>query len=156
MSPQTWWMLCGNSRTRFSFRQRIVRRRRRRFPPRFTRPFLRFRLLPWLMAVGYYQLAWLLYVCWPAASYRLNAAFEDHAEHEYMLFVTEHPDWEGQPYDGSFEDGYGHHGSLADLFRQIGHDERVHKLESLADLEEPRLGDARSAARPAGADVPRI
>ena len=72
------------------------------------------------MAVGYYQLSWLLYICWPAASYRLNAAFEDHAEHDYMLFVTEHPEWEAQPYDGSFRDGYGHHGSLADLFRQIG------------------------------------
>ena len=35
-----------------------------------ARPFLRFRLLPWLMAVGYYQLSWLLYICWPAASYR--------------------------------------------------------------------------------------
>jgi ubiquinol oxidase len=117
----------------------------------FARPFLRFRLLPWLMAVGYYQLSWLLYVCWPAASYRLNAAFEDHAEHEYMLFVTEHPRWEGQPYDGSFKDGYGHHGSLADLFRQIGHDERVHKLESLAALGEPRLGDGRSAPESAQA-----
>jgi hypothetical protein len=120
-----------------------------------ARPVLRFRLLPWLMAVGYYQLAWLLYVCWPAPSYRLNAAFEDHAEHDYMLFVTEHPDWEGQPCDGSFAAGYGHHGSLADLFRQIGHDEQVHKLESLAALREPRLGDARSSARPSGADVPR-
>jgi hypothetical protein len=111
-----------------------------------ARSVLRFRLLPWLMAVGYYQLSWLLYVCWPAASYRLNAAFEDHAEHEYMLFVTEHPTWESQPYDGSFGDGYGFHGSLADLFRQIGHDERVHKLESLAALEEPRLRGDLSAA----------
>ena len=110
-----------------------------------ARPVLRFRLLPWLMAVGYYQLSWLLYICWPAASYRLNAAFEDHAEHDYMLFVTEHPEWEAQRYDGSFQDGYGHHGSLADLFRQIGHDERVHKLESLAALDEPRLRDNPSA-----------
>ncbi len=110
------------------------------------RPGLRFRLLPWLMAVGYYQLSWLLYICWPAASYRLNAAFEDHAEHDYMLFVTEHPEWEAQPYDGSFQDGYGHHGSLADLFRQIGHDERVHKLESLAALAEPRLRDDLAGA----------
>ena len=111
-----------------------------------ARPFLRFRLLPWLMAVGYYQLSWLLYICWPAASYRLNAAFEDHAEHDYMLFVTEHPEWEAQPYEGSFQAGYGHHGSLAGLFRQIGHDERVHKLESLAALDEPRLRDDLSAA----------
>jgi ubiquinol oxidase len=121
-----------------------------------ARPALRFGLLPWLMAVGYYQLSWLLYICWPAASYRLNAAFEDHAEHEYMLFVTEHPEWEAQPYDGSYQDGYGHHGSLADLFRQIGHDERTHKLESLAALAEPRLRDDPAAApatrssRPAG------
>ena len=70
-----------------------------------ARPVLRFRLLPWLMAVGYYQLSWLLYICWPAVSYRLNAAFEDHAEHDYMLFVTEHPEWEAQPYDGSFQAG---------------------------------------------------
>ena len=111
-----------------------------------ARPVLRFRLLPWLMAVGYYQLSWLLYLCWPAASYRLNAAFEDHAEHDYMLFVTEHPEWEVRRYDGSFQEGYGHHGSLADLFRQIGHDERVHKLESLAALDEPRLRDDLSAA----------
>ena len=111
-----------------------------------ARPVLRFRLLPWLMAVSYYQLSWLLYICWPAASYRLNAAFEDHAEHDYMLAVTEHPEWEAQPYDGSFQDGYGHHESLADLFRQIGHDERMHKLESLAAMDEPRLRDDLTAA----------
>ncbi len=29
--------------------------------------------------------------------------------------------------------------SLGDLFRQIGHDERVHKLEILARMEEPRF-----------------
>jgi hypothetical protein len=45
-----------------------------------------------------------------------------------------------------FQDGYGHHGSLADLIRQIGHDERTHKLESLAALNEPRLRDDLSAA----------
>ena len=111
---------------------------------RLARPVLRFRLLPWLMAVGYYQLSWLLYICWPAASYRLNAAFEDHAEHDYMLFVTEHPEWEAQPYDGLVPGRLPvTTGSLADLFRQIGHDERVHKLESLAALDEPRLRDAR-------------
>ena len=55
------------------------------------------------------------------------------------------PRREAQPYDGSFQAGYGHHGSLADLFRQVGHDERVHKLESLAALDEPRLRDDRPA-----------
>ena len=30
------------------------------------------------------------------------------------------------------------YGSLADLFRQIGHDERTHKLDSLANRRAPR------------------
>ena len=104
-----------------------------------AQPFIRFRLLPQLMAIGYYNLSWLLYVLWPAASYRLNAAFEDHAEHEYMQYVAEHRGLEQQPFGGMFEQDYGSYASLADLLRQIGHDERVHKEESLADLAEPRL-----------------
>lgn len=111
-----------------------------------AQPFARFRLLPQLLAIGYYHLSWILYVLWPTASYRLNAAFEDHAEHEYMLYVAEHPELEHQPYEGMFGRDYGHYASLADLFRQIGHDERVHKEESLAELAQPRLraadGDA--------------
>ena len=105
--------------------------------------FVRFRLLPQLMAIGFYHLSWLLYVLWPAASYRLNAAFEDHAEHTYMLFVAEHPELENEPYGGMFEKEYGRYASLADLFRQIGHDERVHKEESLAELSELRRPPAQ-------------
>jgi ubiquinol oxidase len=63
-----------------------------------AQPFARFRLLPQLMAIGYYHLSWILYALWPSASYRLNAAFEDHAEHEYMLFVADHPELEHEPY----------------------------------------------------------
>jgi hypothetical protein len=33
----------------------------------------------------------------------------------------------------------GHFDSLADVFRQIAHDERVHKLESEALAKEPRF-----------------
>jgi hypothetical protein len=42
-------------------------------------------------------------------------------------------------------EGQGHHGSLAGLFRQIGHDERVHKLDSLASLLAPRPHQAHEA-----------
>jgi ubiquinol oxidase len=111
-----------------------------------AQPFVRFRLLPQLMAIGYYHLSWMLYMLWPAAGYRLNAAFEDHAEHEYMLFVAEHPELEDEPYGGMFEREYGRYASLADLFRQIGHDERVHKEESLANLAEPRLQSSAAGA----------
>lgn len=34
----------------------------------------------------------------PSASYRFNADFEDHAEHEPMTLVSEHPEWETAPY----------------------------------------------------------
>lgn len=101
--------------------------------------FLRYRLLPQVIAMGYYYLSWLLYVLKPAWSYRLNADFEDHAEHEYAEFVREHPEFDQTPYAGPFTEEYGAFASLGDLFRQIGHDERVHKDESVARMAEPRF-----------------
>ena len=52
--------------------------------------------------------------------------------------MQEHPEWEDTPYSSSFVDDFGHYDSLADLFRQIGYDERLHKQES-----EVRMGDPR-------------
>ena len=51
--------------------------------------FLLHRLAPWLIAFFFYHVSWLLFVVRPEWSYRLNADFEDHAEHEYI------PPWEG-------------------------------------------------------------
>lgn len=103
------------------------------------RGWARYRLLPHLLATGYYLLSWLLFVISPAASYRLNADFEDHAEHEYMAFVAAHPALDTQPWHCPPAAGYGHFASVADLIRQIACDERAHKQESLARLTEPRL-----------------
>ena len=69
----------------------------------------------------------------------MNADFEDHAEHEYAHLVVEHPDWENQPFDSFFADDYAHLESIADLFRQIGYDERMHKQESLDAIREPHF-----------------
>jgi len=102
------------------------------------------RLVPWLIAFFYYHVSWLLLVIRPQASYQLNAAFEDHAEHEYMAYVAAHPELERQPDPGTYAAQYGRYASLADLFRQIGHDERVHKLDSLASIRAPRLGEPPS------------
>ena len=55
--------------------------------------------IPQAIALVYYHISWLLFVVRPAWSYRLNADFEDHAEHEYMYLVTEHPEWETTPFD---------------------------------------------------------
>ncbi len=91
---------------------------------------------PQAIAFAYYQLSWLMYVVHRAWSYQLNADFEDHAEHEYMALVAEHPEWEEEPFISEFEADYGSFESLADLFRQTGHDERVHKQESLAQMHQ--------------------
>ena len=87
-------------------------------------------VLPRLIAFGYWHFAWLLYAIKPEWSHRLNADFEDHAEHEYAVLVTENPQWEITPYRSHVAADYGTFASLADLFRQIGHDERLHKQES--------------------------
>ena len=100
---------------------------------------LKFFWLPQLIAMAYYQFSWLLYVANPKWSYGLNADFEDHAEHEYMQWVADNPQWETEPFDSDFEEEYGVFDSMADLFRQIGHDERVHKEESIASLNKPRF-----------------
>jgi acyl-CoA-binding protein len=101
--------------------------------------FVRGRVIPQILAFAYYQLSWLMYAVRPAWSYRLNADFEDHAEHEYAALVDEHPEWEALPYDGQFTADFGDFDSLADLFRQIGYDERLHKEESEVNMVDPRF-----------------
>jgi ubiquinol oxidase len=101
--------------------------------------WIRFTAIPQALAFLYYQLSWLLYVVRPAWSYRLNADFEDHAEHEYAELVTEHPEWESEPFVSAFADDYAAVETVADLFRQISYDERVHKEASLDRMNEPRF-----------------
>jgi ubiquinol oxidase len=100
---------------------------------------IRYRLVPQALAFAYYQLSVGLFIIRPDWSYRLNADFEDHAEHEYALFVAENAWLEQRPYDGMFAEDYGRFDTLADLMRQIAHDERVHKLESLERMAQPRF-----------------
>ena len=97
------------------------------------------RVIPQILAFGYYQYSWLTYAIKPSWSYRLNADFEDHAEHEYALLVQEHPEWESTNFHSHFADEFGQYDSLADLFRQIGYDERLHKLQSEVAIVAPRF-----------------
>ena len=101
--------------------------------------WVRFTLVPQLIAFVYYQVSFLLYVVHPAWSYRLNADFEDHAEHEYAHLVVEHPEWETEAFESAFAPDYAHVATVADLFRQIGYDERVHKEESVARMDGARF-----------------
>jgi hypothetical protein len=95
--------------------------------------------IPQVIAFFYYHVSWILYVMRPKWSYLLNAHFEDHAEHEYMEYVAENPDLEAERFESIFAEDYGQFASLADLFRQIAYDERVHKLESLARVDSARF-----------------
>jgi hypothetical protein len=63
--------------------------------------------------------------------------------------VAEHPELECQPDPGTYAERYGGYASVADLLRQIGHDERTHKLDSLANVETPRFHEARRGGRAA-------
>jgi ubiquinol oxidase len=103
------------------------------------RPWIRTRIVPQVLAFAYYQLSWFMFAVNPRWSYRLNADFEDHAEHEYALLVDEHPEWEDVPYEGQFMEDFGAYDSLADLFRQIGYDERLHKQESELLMDRSRF-----------------
>ena len=91
---------------------------------------LRGRVLPRLICLGYWHFSWLLYAVRPVWSHRLNADFEDHAEHEYAEFVRDHPELEEQPWASETCAGYGDHATVAELLRQVSHDERCHKRES--------------------------
>jgi len=53
--------------------------------------------------------------------------------------VQEHPEWEDIPSKGSFIDDYGRYDSLAELFRQIGYDELMHKIESDGHMASSRF-----------------
>ncbi len=101
--------------------------------------FLLHRLAPQIIAFFYYQISWLLYVIKPEWSYRLNVDFETHAEHEYMLFAQEQPELERIPFDSAFKKDYGNFAAMADVIRQIGYDERVHKHESITKLGMARF-----------------
>ncbi len=98
----------------------------------------RHRILPRLLAGPWHVFTWLLHIVRPSWSFRLNATFEDHAEHEYMRFVADHPELDLQPVRCDAAREYGEFASVGDLLRQIGHDERVHKLASLAAADELR------------------
>lgn len=102
-------------------------------------PFIRHRVVPQVLAFAYYQLSWFMYVMRPAWSYRLNADFEDHAEHTYAEMVVENPAWETTSWGSTLCAEYGEYASVADLVRQISHDERCHKHESELHLLEPRV-----------------
>jgi len=101
--------------------------------------WLKHYLLPRIMAIVYYYLSRIIFYFSPATSFYMNAAFESHAEHEYMKFAKAHPEWEDEPVDSKyFDTEYPRQRTLADLLRRIALDERDHMHASLEEWEKLR------------------
>ena len=56
-----------------------------------------------------------------------------------MLLVGENPDWDSTAYDSTLTAEHGSFSSIGDVLRQIGHDERTHKLSSIESIQMPRF-----------------
>jgi len=114
---------------------------------------VRHRLIPGLRALPWQVGTWLLHLAWPVASYRLNAAFAAHAERSYMRYVAEHPETEAQVFGGPLADRWRRCVTVADVLRQIGHDERVHRLDS-EQAARDRAAGADADPDPGSATLP--
>ncbi|MBL6989753.1 MAG: hypothetical protein ISR65_08240 [Bacteriovoracaceae bacterium] len=93
--------------------------------------FIMYTVFPQLSLIGYRITTIIIYMLFPRFSYRLNAYFEDHAEHEYMHFVQENPQFEDEPFVSDYSQYYGSFDNVADFLRQVGLDERHHKEQCL-------------------------
>ncbi|MFP4520946.1 MAG: alternative oxidase [Fibrobacterota bacterium] len=104
--------------------------------------FFRHKIIPPLLTFGYYWLTRFMYRVRPSWSFHMNAAFESHAEHEYMKMAKENPDWENMKIQSEYFNYYPECQSLSDLIRRIGLDEREHMEESLEECR--RLANSGS------------
>jgi len=87
------------------------------------------------MTFVYFLITRVMYWLNPVWSFAMNAAFESHAEHEYMLYAREHPEFESAPMDSVWFKYYPRQKTLADLVRRVALDERDHMNHSLEEIE---------------------
>lgn len=100
-----------------------------------TQGLFKAQIAPRVLAFFYLGFTRMLYSLSPKWSFSMNARFESHAEHEYMLMAKEHPEWENQEVATDYFEYYPKQATLADLFRRIALDERHHKEESVKEWE---------------------
>jgi len=74
--------------------------------------------LPKVMAFKYLLLTRIMFKIKPAWSFNMNAAFESHAEHEYMKLAHAHPEWDNENIDYLNFRKYPPQNSLGDLVRR--------------------------------------
>jgi len=95
-------------------------------------------VMPKTMTIVYFWITRIMYWLNPVWSFTMNAAFESHAEHEYMLYAQEHPEFENAPVESRWFKYYPKQKTLADLVRRVALDERDHMNHSLEEAERLR------------------
>jgi hypothetical protein len=100
-------------------------------------PWYLFPVVPWLMVWGYSIMTWFTALFHIRGAFSFNGEFEDHAEHEYARFVSEHPEFEQQPVKSLLAPEFDGLATWADVFRRIGLDERDHMNASFAFAGHP-------------------
>lgn len=96
--------------------------------------------LPQIIAFTYFYVISIVHFIKPEWSYKLNADFENHAEHAYKEFVASNPQFKEQSFDSIYLKYYGQSFSnLSELFLQFSEDERHHKENSLNLIEKEKL-----------------
>lgn len=93
-------------------------------------------MVPAVLAFQYYYFCKILFWIRPEWSFAMNAAFESHAEHEYMLMSKANPAWEKESMEWINFRTYPRQRVLADLIRSIALDEREHMHHSLKEIEK--------------------
>jgi len=110
----------------------------------FRKSWLWDRWLPRVAVCKYRLFSRLLCLFSIRSAFHLNAEFEDHAEHEYMQFVADHPELDEEPVDSAVVREQGQFATWGDVFRSIGLDEREHMNNSLAFCGLPSVAGAAS------------
>lgn len=95
--------------------------------------------IPTLLAFVYSFLTKAIYFVRPEWSFAMNAAFESHAEREYMLLAKENPAWENEAVESVYFKYYPRQDSLCQLLRRIALDERDHMHHSLEAIERQKI-----------------
>jgi len=99
-------------------------------------------LLPRIAAFKYRIFSRLLARFNIQRAFFMNAEFEDHAEHEYMQFVKDHPELDQEKVESAVAREHGQAETWGDVFRRIGLDERDHMNNSLQFCGLPTVPNA--------------
>ena len=105
-------------------------------------PWYLFLPIPFLMIAGYVVMTRIMALLSIRSAFLFNAQFEDHAEHIYAQFVSDHREWENQIVENEKVKEYCSEykeeiTTWADVFRRIGLDERDHMNNSFVFCGKP-------------------